>query len=117
MLLNLLLPVVVFVAAFLVNGDNADAFAAVSPAGGGAAAVAAAAARHSLERRPSVPRRVLILPDSRAEVSNLELWHHHLKVRASAISEMLNAFVSCVVIKASSWSFRGPPPLFASQAE
>lgn len=31
--------------------------------------------------RPSAPRRLLILPDSRADLTNPSLWHHHLKVR------------------------------------
>lgn len=30
--------------------------------------------------RPSAPRRLLILPDSRADLTNPSLWHHHLKV-------------------------------------
>lgn len=57
--------------ALLVFSCGADAFATIAAGGG-------ATKRGS---RPIVPRRVLILPDSRANVSeDRELWHHHLKV-------------------------------------
>lgn len=42
-----------------------DAFSAASPAA---------------FPRPSAPRRLLILPDTRADLTNPSLWHHHLKV-------------------------------------
>lgn len=55
----------------LVHSRGADGFATIA-AGGGAT---------KLGSRPIVPRRVLILPDSRAKVSeDRDLWHHHLKV-------------------------------------
>lgn len=61
----------------LVSSDRADAFAV---------AVGNVATTPRSPERPSVPQRVLILPDSRAEVANRDLWHHHLK--ASVLSNI-----------------------------
>ena len=61
------------VATLLISSEGVDAFGvAASPRGGGAA-------KPQSHDRPSFPRRVLILPDSRAEVLDRDLWHHHLK--------------------------------------
>lgn len=71
--LPLLFPVVCV--GLLVFSHGSDAFAGVSagvPDHGGVT---------KRDARPIVPRRVLILPDSRAKVSeDKDLWHHHLKV-------------------------------------
>ncbi|CAB1111685.1 unnamed protein product [Ectocarpus sp. CCAP 1310/34] len=48
--------------------QSADAFAVPSAASPAAASP-----------RPKAPRRLLILPDARADLSNPDSWHHHLK--------------------------------------
>ncbi|CAN0110976.1 unnamed protein product [Pylaiella littoralis] len=69
--------VLVYVVAFLLLSSCStaavDAFASAGNAGTAAAT------------RPRVPRRVLILPDSRANLANPSIWHHHLK--ATVLSE------------------------------
>lgn len=66
------------VVALLVSSEGVDAFGmAAAPGGGGAAKLQS-------HDRPSFPRRVLILPDSRAEVLERDLWHHHLKASPRA---------------------------------
>ncbi|CAN0404561.1 unnamed protein product [Ectocarpus sp. 12 AP-2014] len=49
---------------------SADAFTVPS---------AAAAAPAAASPRPKAPRRLLILPDARADLSNPDCWHYHLK--------------------------------------
>lgn len=67
------LAAITAVAAFLISSEGVHAFGvAAAPVGGGAA-------KPQSHDRPSFPRRVLILPDSRAEVLDRDLWHHHLK--------------------------------------
>lgn len=66
------------VVALLPSSDRVDAFVMAVASGGGGGA-----AQPQPQDRPEVPRRVLILPDSRAEVLQKDLWHHHLKASTS----------------------------------
>lgn len=59
---------------FLVFKSRVDAFGIAALAVGSGAAAAGDSSNPK-----SLPKRVTILPDSRAEVSDTNLWYHHLK--------------------------------------
>lgn len=58
----------------LVSKNRVDAFGIAAPGVGNGAAAAGDSSNPK-----SLPKRVTILPDSRAEVSDTNLWYHHLK--------------------------------------
>lgn len=98
MLSRLLVHVVTFLLLSMCSTTAVDAFAAAVKAGTAAAT------------RPRLPRRVLILPDTRADLANPSLWHHHLKVRVSTTAVNLRTPVVKIVLRAaqkcvSSWVF------------